>query len=328
MTPEIWTALAGIALAAIVVGLGLRQVYLVLRAPVPEPEPEEPPVNSNGDVFPDDLIRRVMSNPGSRRILATAMVNPIRNRLDYQGLGRRLIAVDPLPEAASTLLPGATTGIQPGDTVQGTSEVAQQIREDSIRAVSMGTQVELNQDFQYIRDQIQENLRAPEPEPVTGERVTVPTFDGYIAPYTAPMVRIADVRERRFNSYDRATQQARQEIMAQEDQRILDTLDELAEAGGSLFPEWAVMGCWVRNQQTGTVAQVVDAHEDENFDYAVLELWEGYEYLPETLDCLKVSPEGYVSVTDEDVIDFWVPSGEPVVHPTIWEHLDDLQELD
>lgn len=35
-----------------------------------------------------------------RQALAAAMVNPIRTSLDYQGLGRKLLVVDPLPQGA------------------------------------------------------------------------------------------------------------------------------------------------------------------------------------------------------------------------------------
>ena len=35
-----------------------------------------------------------------RQALAAAMVNTIRTSLDYQGLGRKLLVVDPLPQGA------------------------------------------------------------------------------------------------------------------------------------------------------------------------------------------------------------------------------------
>lgn len=46
------------------------------------------------------LIARALDTDEGRQALASAMANPIRQSLDYQGIGRKLLVVDPLPQGA------------------------------------------------------------------------------------------------------------------------------------------------------------------------------------------------------------------------------------
>lgn len=46
------------------------------------------------------LISRALETEEGRVALAQAMANPIRTSLDYQGVGRKLLVVDPLPQGA------------------------------------------------------------------------------------------------------------------------------------------------------------------------------------------------------------------------------------
>lgn len=46
------------------------------------------------------LIAKALESPQGREALAQAMANPIRTSLDYQGIGRKLLVVDPLPQGA------------------------------------------------------------------------------------------------------------------------------------------------------------------------------------------------------------------------------------
>jgi len=46
------------------------------------------------------LIAKALESPHGREALAQSMANPIRTSLDYQGIGRKLLAVDPLPQGA------------------------------------------------------------------------------------------------------------------------------------------------------------------------------------------------------------------------------------
>ncbi len=48
----------------------------------------------------DELIKRAMMTQEGKVALAQAMANPIRKNLDYQGVGRRVLVVDPLPQGA------------------------------------------------------------------------------------------------------------------------------------------------------------------------------------------------------------------------------------
>ena len=48
----------------------------------------------------DDLIARAILTQDGKVALAQAMANPIRRNLDYQGIARRALVVDPLPQGA------------------------------------------------------------------------------------------------------------------------------------------------------------------------------------------------------------------------------------
>lgn len=48
----------------------------------------------------DDLISRAISSTEGKLVLAQAMANPIRKNLDYHGIARRALVVDPLPQGA------------------------------------------------------------------------------------------------------------------------------------------------------------------------------------------------------------------------------------
>jgi len=48
----------------------------------------------------DDLISRAISTQDGKLALAQAMANPIRRNLDYHGIARRSLVVDPLPQGA------------------------------------------------------------------------------------------------------------------------------------------------------------------------------------------------------------------------------------
>jgi hypothetical protein len=48
----------------------------------------------------DELIKRAMLTQEGKIALGQAMANPIRRNLDYQGVGRRVLVVDPLPQGA------------------------------------------------------------------------------------------------------------------------------------------------------------------------------------------------------------------------------------
>ena len=55
---------------------------------------------SFNDLERDNLISRAVSTHEGKLALAQAMANPIRRNLDYQGIARRALVVDPLPQGA------------------------------------------------------------------------------------------------------------------------------------------------------------------------------------------------------------------------------------
>jgi hypothetical protein len=55
---------------------------------------------SYNDERRDELISRAIMTHEGKLALAQAMANPIRRNLDYQGLARRALVVDPLPQGA------------------------------------------------------------------------------------------------------------------------------------------------------------------------------------------------------------------------------------
>lgn len=48
----------------------------------------------------DELVKRALLTTEGKIALGQAMANPIRRNLDYQGVGRRVLVVDPLPQGA------------------------------------------------------------------------------------------------------------------------------------------------------------------------------------------------------------------------------------
>jgi hypothetical protein len=48
----------------------------------------------------DELIKRALLSQEGKIALGQAMANPIRRNLDYQGVGRRVLVIDPLPQGA------------------------------------------------------------------------------------------------------------------------------------------------------------------------------------------------------------------------------------
>ena len=52
------------------------------------------------DEAKDEMVRRALMTQEGKVALGQAMANPIRRNLDYQGVGRRVLVVDPLPQGA------------------------------------------------------------------------------------------------------------------------------------------------------------------------------------------------------------------------------------
>lgn len=129
----------------------------------------------------DDMIKRALLTSEGKMALGQAMALPIRRNLDYSGVARRALVVDPLPTGALPVY---------------------------------------DRDIDVAAAVVSANGSAPE-SIVRGDRVTIPEFE-IVA---NPLVRIREVRQRRFNVIERAVQKARQEIQAQEDANVFAALD-------------------------------------------------------------------------------------------------------
>lgn len=92
---------------------------------------------SHTDYQREELIKKALMSQDGKVALGQAMANPIRKNLDYQGVGRRVLVVDPLPQGALPVYD----------------------RDIDVSAVVVSS-----------------NGSAPESR-VFGERVTVPTFE-------------------------------------------------------------------------------------------------------------------------------------------------------
>lgn len=134
----------------------------------------------------DDMIKRALLTSDGKIALGQAMALPIRRNLDYAGVARRALVVDPLPNGALPVYD----------------------RDIDVAAVVVSS-----------------NGSAPESQ-VRGDRVTIPEFEVV----SNPVVRIREVKQRRFNVIDRAVQKARQEIQAQEDANVFAALDFAGDA--------------------------------------------------------------------------------------------------
>jgi hypothetical protein len=68
--------------------------------------------NLNRDVLPqitqEQIIRQALESQQGRQRLAQAMVAPIRQRMDYQSVGRRTFLVEQLPEGALPIYDSGT----------------------------------------------------------------------------------------------------------------------------------------------------------------------------------------------------------------------------
>jgi len=64
------------------------------------PSPNSPAGGSISDEEKEVLLVKAMQSERGKIALAQAMANPIRRNLDYQGVGRKALRVDPLPQGA------------------------------------------------------------------------------------------------------------------------------------------------------------------------------------------------------------------------------------
>jgi len=182
---------------------------------------------------PRGFISKYLSTAAGIKALAASMIAPLRRNIDYAAIGRSCINIQPLP-------PGATPIYNKAPEVTNVMSVLDGY-------VSPGPA------RGYKHKKITVNARGKAHDGyVRGQRVTIPTFELY----SNPTIKITDVTKRRFNMIDRivpkgrkfpitissrgkaekynpfgfmqgAIQNARNQIMQQEDENIFKILDTI-----------------------------------------------------------------------------------------------------
>ena len=156
------------------------------------------------------LISQYLASSAGRSRLAQSMIQPLRTRLDYQGLARKVFQIEPLPEGA---LPTYDCDPNVSDLVCSEREEKKSYAHDAVVINSRG-QTSRKEIFSFP------GLR----------KVIFPTFEIV----SNPTIRIDDVKRRRFNLIDRAARFTKQQILAAEDQKIFDTLDTISTTSSAL----------------------------------------------------------------------------------------------
>jgi len=83
-------------------GDAIRQIakYAQLLASVDNQVGTAPATQRYSEQQKEDLLRMALTSEKGKIALGQAMANPIRRNLDYQGIGRKALRVDPLPQGA------------------------------------------------------------------------------------------------------------------------------------------------------------------------------------------------------------------------------------
>lgn len=129
--------------------------------------------------------------------LAASMIAPLRRQLNYQGLARKVFHIQQIPQGA---LPIYDKDVEVTKCFDDFTPPPRQFRHDRYHIDNSGK---------------------------AGRklfRVMLPTFEIY----SNPTIKIADVKQRRFDLIDRNVQAARRQLMSQEDTKIFEALDKIA----------------------------------------------------------------------------------------------------
>lgn len=143
----------------------------------------------------NSIIAKYLASSVGRQTLASSMIAPIRRRLDYQGLARKIFQVQSMP------LPGSL--VYDSD-LKVHDLVIERYKYDTIKINSRGNV--------YRKGSLSGTVR----------RVTFPQFQLY----SSPTIKLSDVKSRRFDLTDRAVNKLKQSMMAEEDSRIFEVLDK------------------------------------------------------------------------------------------------------
>lgn len=69
---------------------------------IPKPKAIQPAAKIYTQAQREAVLAKVLDTPEGREALAKAMTEPIKRSLEYQGIGRKLLMVDNLPENTLT----------------------------------------------------------------------------------------------------------------------------------------------------------------------------------------------------------------------------------
>jgi hypothetical protein len=175
-----------------------RYSIMLKKTPPPPPPEEEKPVKEkkkkkSGSLTTQErqnLIGQYLQTAEGRARLAASMVNPLRQRLDYNSVARRAFRVDPLPAGALPMYD------------KDPNVPAFMISQDGNRPITV------DQNYAEISG-------------ISNRRVPVPIFE--IA--TNPQVPLTSIRQRRFELIDRAQDLAIQDLRNEEDSKAMDLLN-------------------------------------------------------------------------------------------------------
>lgn len=143
-----------------------------------------------------DSYGKIRTRPFFPHNWSTGWLAPLRRHLDYQGIARRALVIDSLPQGA---LPTYD-------------------RDIDIASIIGAPPKRMRHDYLYINSRGKICKRF-------GFFVTVPPFEIF----SSPMVKLSEIKERRFDLMDRYKQKAISQIMGQEDDAIFKALDNKEE---------------------------------------------------------------------------------------------------
>jgi hypothetical protein len=137
------------------------------------------------------FIGSYLSSAAGRMRLAQSMIQPLRTRIDYQGIARKTFLIDQLPSGALPIY----------DKEPGVCNIVLNVGAYKHRELVINSSGRLNKRNSFPR----------------GVRVRMPLFEIY----SNPTIRISDIKKRRFDLIDKC----KSDILAAEDSAIFSALD-------------------------------------------------------------------------------------------------------
>lgn len=142
----------------------------------------------------NNIFSNLLSSATGKQLLAQSMIAPLRRRLDYQGLARKVFSVQQMP--------GGAFPIYDSDLVSDI--IVKRFKYDTIKINSRGNV--------YRKGSLSGTI----------SRFFLPTFQLV----SNPTIKMSEVKSRRFDIIDRAVNKLKQSMMAEEDSRIFEALNK------------------------------------------------------------------------------------------------------